>query len=602
MRLTPKDALTKAVLATCVVLASVGTASAQDQDDCSYSVSSTTLSFPAIGGNGTISVMAADGCSWAASVSAGWISITDGATGAGDGTVAFVVAQNDGDPREGSITVQGEILVLTQAGVQIVLPPPSIPPNGVVNAASFELGLVPGGLVSIFGVNLSQGINGTVLPDGETTFRGISVSMGGVPAPLVSISNIQGQEQINVQAPFELVVGETLVEVDNNGHRGEVMIPVFDAQPGIFEIPLGPGGTLVGAAIHLDGDLVTSNAPAVPGEIVSLFLTGGGQVDPPVATGAFGPVPPPVTVLPTLVRVADVSAKVWFSGYAPGFFGLYQINLEIPLTIPPGRLHSLVVEIGDSLSQTSAIPVSSSDLTITPAGVVNGASLLPGPVAPGEIVRVFGSGFGPSELVGFRITPAGFVDTELAGTRVLFDGIPAPLLFVQRDQVGAVVPYATEGRTDVEMVVEYLGRRSNSVRLSVADVAPGIFTEANLLPGFGCCPIFDVNFRRISPSNPTSTGSILILHATGAGQTVPPSIDGEIGPLPLPVPIASVRVEVGGIPVPSEDTFPFSSPAVVGLLQVNFWLPEGFSGRDDVPIVLIIGNIASQVATIPAIR
>ena len=450
----------------------------------------------------------------------------------------------------------------------------------------------------MFGFNFSQGISGTVLPGGSTSFRGISVSIGGVLAPLLSLSNVDGHEQINLQVPFELTSGTTWVEVNNNGSRGRRDdIPVFDAQPGIFEIPLGPEGSPVGAVIHLSGEVVSPNRPAQPGEVVSLFLTGAGRVQPELPTGVLGQFPPPITVLPVVVGVGNVGARVLFSGYAPGFLGLYQVNFEIPGTVPPGRLLDLTVKVGDAFSQTTATAVFSSTPQITSEGVVNAASLLPGPVAPGELITIFGSGFGPPEVVGGELDASGLVKTEITDTRVIFDGIPVPLLFVQANQVGAVVPFAISGRTTVQLVIEYLGKNSNSVQLPVVDVAPGIFTE--LLPGFppgivACCPIVDVNSKINSASNPAKIGEALIFFGTGAGQTAPPSVDGMITGLspPFQIPVAPVSLRIDGLP--AEVFFAGAAPGLAaGVLQVNAGVPRGVRTGDAIPITLIVGGITS---------
>ena len=243
--------LTSAFLTLLVAPVGLENPPAQAQGRCSYSISSTTRAFPAIGGSGVVSVEAGAGCRWTASVTGEWITVTRGGTGLGNGTVEFSVAQNVGDQRTGTIDVEGQSVSVAQAAGAGSRPQPLISLNGAVNAASFVPGLVPGSLASVFGFNFSQGISGTVLPGGRTSFRGISVSIGGVLAPLLSLSNVDGHEQINLQVPFELTSGTTWVEVNNNGIRGRRDdIPVFDAQPGIFEIPLGPEGSPMGAVIH----------------------------------------------------------------------------------------------------------------------------------------------------------------------------------------------------------------------------------------------------------------------------------------------------------------------------------------------------------------
>ena len=262
--------------------------------------------------------------------------------------------RNTDSQRSGTITIAGQVFSVVQSS-----PLPVVPLEGIVNAASFSLGLVPGSLVSIFGTGLSEGITGTVLPGGETSFRGTSVWIGGWLAPLLSITNQNGMEQINLQAPFELLSGTTTtVEVDNNGRRAVIGgIPVLLAQPGIFEIPIAPEGTRLGAVIHLNGELVTPSNPARRSEIVSMFLTGAGPISPLVATGELGPIPAPTTTLPVIVGVASMGMRVLFSGYAPGFMGLYQINFEISPDVPSGPFVKLNVKVGGAFSQDTSIAV-----------------------------------------------------------------------------------------------------------------------------------------------------------------------------------------------------------------------------------------------------
>jgi hypothetical protein len=68
-------------------------------------------------------------------------------------------------------------------------------------------------------------------------------------------------------------------------------------------------------------------------------------------------------------------------------------------------------------------------------GVANVASELDGPVAPGEMVVIYGNGLGPATTALYQITPADFLDTLTGNTTVTFDGIPAP-------------PVLRAGRTD----------------------------------------------------------------------------------------------------------------------------------------------------------
>src|SRR5262249_43661102 len=108
--------------------------------------------------------------------------------------------------------------------------------------------------------------------------------------------------------------------------------------------------------------------------------------------------------------------------------------------------------------------------------VTNSASFLPTAVTPGMIVAIFGSKLGPTTLTKLRFTPAGLVDTTLENVRVLFDGLPAPLVYVRNDVVSAVAPYALAGRATTNVQVEVQGVRSAAVNVRVIDASPGIFT------------------------------------------------------------------------------------------------------------------------------
>jgi Viral BACON domain/Putative binding domain, N-terminal len=85
---------------------------------CLYSINPTSFSTPSTGGSGTLAVSAAAGCSWSAMSNAGWIAITSGATGAGNGTVAFKVDGLSGNTRTGTITVAGLTFTVTQTQTQ----------------------------------------------------------------------------------------------------------------------------------------------------------------------------------------------------------------------------------------------------------------------------------------------------------------------------------------------------------------------------------------------------------------------------------------------------------------------------------------------------
>lgn len=244
------------------------------------------------------------------------------------------------------------LVVFTSLGSALAATP-NFTAAGVLNAASFQPGVVPGGLISIFGNGFTER-SGGLLPQGATIYEGTSVSIAGVLAPILLLS----ANQLNLQAPFDLLPGSFItVEVNNNGSRFAVSgVPVYESQPGIFEIHLG--GRRVPAIVNRGGGIVGLNGDGPSrGEILSLFLTGVGPIAPMVPTGGLGPVPPAEAVLPVVVGIADVGMPVLFAGYAPGFIGLYQINFEVAAGAPSGERLKFNVKVGSTFSQDTTITV-----------------------------------------------------------------------------------------------------------------------------------------------------------------------------------------------------------------------------------------------------
>jgi uncharacterized protein (TIGR03437 family) len=247
------------------------------------------------------------------------------------------------------------------------------------------------------------------------------------------------------------------------------------------------------------------------------------------------------------------------------------------------------------------------DSPIIPAfdssGVVNAASFLAGPIAPGELITIFGSGFGPLQLAPFQLDRNGRVDSLLGGTRVLFDGIPSPMVYATQNQLTAVVPYALASKTSTQLQVEYLGNKSNPVTLPVAPAAPGIFTWNASGTGQGAIMnAFAGEDPQInSPANPVDTGSEIYVYVTGAGQTDPPGMDGAVTTTVMPVSPLAMEARIGGVKANIPSVLA-AAGTVSGVLEVNIRIPPGISAGDAVPIVLLIGGASTQAGVTLAVR
>ena len=161
----------------------------------------------------------------------------------------------------------------------------------MVNGASFAPGgIVAGEIATIFGTNLTSatGINLTSSLPLPTDFLNVSVIVNDPPVPLFAVDNVNGQQQINFQVPWEVADrSSTTVAVANNGTTGAAInVPVLKAQPGIFAY--SAGGKTFGAILHANFQLADTGHPAVAGETVLIYCTGLGAVNNQPADGAAG--------------------------------------------------------------------------------------------------------------------------------------------------------------------------------------------------------------------------------------------------------------------------------------------------------------------------
>jgi len=225
-------------------------------------------------------------------------------------------------------------------------------------------------------------------------------------------------------------------------------------------------------------------------------------------------------------------------------------------------------------------------------------------LAPGQIFSLFGRDVGPDELVTARVE-GDRLATELAGVRVFINDVPAPLVFVSSGQLSGIVPYGApvQSRTNdagefvvdgrVSAWVELDGARSSSSSLFFRSSAPGIFTAD--ASGGGQAAALNQDGSLNSAENPAAPGSVVVLFATGEGQTDPPGVDGKLAALPLPRPLLPVRVTANG--QDAQLLYAGGAPGfTAGLMQVNIRLPEGLSGV--VEVVLHVGDQASRAVTI----
>lgn len=232
------------------------------------------------------------------------------------------------------------------------------------------------------------------------------------------------------------------------------------------------------------------------------------------------------------------------------------------------------------------------------AGVSNAASYASVTVSPGELITIFGANIGPGTPAGLQLNPDGTVSTNLASTRVLFDGIAAPMIYAGNGQVSAVVPYELSNPT-TQVQVEYQGAPSANFAMNVATATPGIFSMDS--SGTGQAAALNQDGTVNSDANPAAAGSVVVFFATGSGQMTPAPADGSVvAAASLPLPVQTVKVNIGG----KSATVLYAGGApgmVAGVMQINVRIPAAVPAGD-APVVLRVGAQSSPQSITIAVK
>jgi len=242
-------------------------------------------------------------------------------------------------------------------------------------------------------------------------------------------------------------------------------------------------------------------------------------------------------------------------------------------------------------------------ITILPApkpiltSVLNAASLQQGAIAPAEIVTILGTNIAPQFFyLSLVQIPPGFVTFNFpfttGGTRVTFNGLPAPILYAANGQINAMVPVGIAGAPTAEVIVEQYGQRSEPFTVPVATAAAGILSVSQIGNGQGI--ILNTDYSITNASHPAKPGGYVVIIGTGGGLFDQSFPDGRILNFldRYPRVIAPVSVSIGG----KEAVVTYAGQAprfVYGALQVNAIVPpDTLPGVQDV--VLTIDGKRSQ--------
>lgn len=303
---------------------------------------------------GTISLSFAGGSpQWTARVSpsnstTSWLTVSPSSgTGNGQLTVTGSAAGLSNGVYNTTILIQsaGASPQFTSVPVVMVVGGSSnIAIGGVTHGASYKTVFAPGMLMSVFGTNLSPAIQHAPSVPLPISMQGVSATVNGYSAPLLDVT----PGQINLQIPYEVGAGTAVLGVNNNGQVAYFTFQVQVAAPGIF--------------MTLDGNSnLVPYASGKRGDTLLAFITGEGDVTPPLITGKT-PAPSDVTqlpaaVLPVTVTVGGVPATIAFAGIPHGLVGVTQINFTISANAPLGK-QPVVVTVGGVASAPVNLTVS----------------------------------------------------------------------------------------------------------------------------------------------------------------------------------------------------------------------------------------------------
>jgi uncharacterized protein (TIGR03437 family) len=333
---------------------------------------------------------------------------------------------------------------------------------------------------------------------------------------------------------------------------------------------------------------VTVNLTVQPGQPVASYIW-----PPRVTRGA-----PDTTVTITGERFfSGTVVKCGTATLRSTVLGPTSLSAVVPsgFLASPGAV-SIVVSNPDP-GGGAAQPVT---LEVLPPGplllsVVNAASQRTTSIVPGSIFTLYGTGLGPDTLVTFDGSSP-YLPTEMAGTRVYFDGNAAPIIYTSARQVSIAVSSSLESERPFMIEVEYNGVRSSVFPVISASAAPGIFTTSGT--GTGNAAAFQVDpvkgdFTLNSDKTPATKGSILVLYATGIAPIDPVPPDGFVALQPSPTSIPGVTVMLGDS-VAEVLYAGFSPGLVTGITQINARVPETTPTGKAVPLVVRVNNVASQ--------
>lgn len=610
------------------------------RDNACVTLNPLLVSYPGIGASDSVAVWAASGCIWQAAVSDSWIVLDSGSSGSGNGTVNFhVVPNNTGKIRQALLTIGGRAVLVTQASTAV---PPQIvgatpaastgawthiilnisDANGPAAIATVLFNITtgppdtPGCMVSwssasrMFRLMTDDGITwsspaaevdpnlqnsrcrlltglGEWLGQPGNEYLGLDVQLaltnGTVPIQTIYLraidesGNDTGWKQVGTWMPAPNHPPDPPAMVNPSGAGPQYLFVINITDPDgaadirTAEFDIGFGSQICSVVYHEDDfhnpandNISFTNTDGTIGRWILGYAN--------LVKNQYCSLDVQRT---TVVRSGNLFRLTVPLTFQPGFSG------DLPVRLIASDWPGFLAQSTPNFTVPTAVPV------ISLAGVTNAASLAGGPVAPGEMVKIFGSGLGPPNLQLSQFV-SGALQDDVAGTAVFFNGQRAPLISSSSGAVTAIVPYSSDNL--MTLTLSYQGKMSNAVQVPIAAGAPGLFFVA----GSSQISAFNQDWSA-NRDNPSHPGSLVTVFVTGEGfercdSLGTPCDAGVMPPIsPSPSPNLPVELRLGGIQIVPT----FAGLVYPGVMQVNFRVPSTVGVSDAVPLQISVGDFLS---------
>ena len=248
------------------------------------------------------------------------------------------------------------VIALTVSGITVLpwnydaaVAPPKI--GSVVNAADGKLAVAPGGLISVYGQQMSPVNIATRELPLPTALGESCLTINGVPMPVLFVSPLQ----INGQLPFNVDGNATMTLRTPGGISDNFNFSILSAAASVFRS--GAAGSDTGLATITRADnneLITPTNPIHGNDTIVIWATGLGRTNPPVDTGMPAPSDALASaIIAPTVTLGGVALNIQYAGLVPGSVGLYQINALVPGKVPQGLEIPLVINQGSNSTTLS---------------------------------------------------------------------------------------------------------------------------------------------------------------------------------------------------------------------------------------------------------